>query len=356
MLWGLAGCNCMVRPSPASSPSEAVDLPVAQVLESIALPGICEPSGASVHADGSIWIVDDDQDTVLFRWEGQGSVPERVALADPGPTPLVQDMEGLAWRERALWILGSHSRTSKGKLKRRARVVRWSQGDAASESGVFSLWPDAKRAEPWPIAEAVARECAACRPAEDWSQLNLEGMAWSPDGKALMVGLRTPVDADGTAFVLALDPETASGESVPAIRAVHRLALGGAGVRAMSPSPSDDALWLVAGATSGRKAGYILSSWTPGAAPQPVARLPELAGAPEAVVALGPTEALLFIDEGKRLKKLADRVSGTPHRSGSSGDGDFACGVGADPADPTMWAHAIRVGWAKTVSPASDFR
>ena len=124
----------------------------------------------------------------------------------------------------------------------------------------------------------------------------------------------------------------------------------------MSPSASRDALWVVAGAKGGRKAGYTLSSWTPGAAPQPLARLTGLAGPPEAVVALGPAEALVFIDEGKRLKKLPNGVSGTPHRRDPSGSGDFACGVDADPDDPTLWAHAIRVGWAKTVSPASDFR
>ena len=86
-----------------------------------------------------------------------------------------------------------------------------------------------------------------------------------------------------------------------------------------------------------------------------LARLPELPGAPEAIVPVGPTEALVFLDEGRRLEALPDQNGTAPHRVGGA-DGKFRCGEGANPDDGTHWAHAIRVGWAKTVSPEPELR
>lgn len=364
---GGVGCQSMQGTVPLAAQPTSVPVaqavPLARVLESIALPGICETSGATVDSEGAIWMVDDDQDAAVFRWQGPGTAPERLALPSDDGAPPVHDMEGLAWQGASLWVLGSHSRTSKGKLKRRARVVQWSSDARDAAPAVWSLWPDSKTAEPEPVVQAVARLCPSCAPDEAWSRLNFEGLAAPHTGATLLVGLREPTDRAGATYVLELatpqlGANATDAPSAPEVRAVHRVELQERGIRAMSPAPTDGELWLVSGRKGAARSGgsgFVVSAWSPGQPARLLARLPELSGAPEAIVPVGPEEALVFLDEGRRLEALPDRNGKAPHRLGGAG-GKFRCGEGADPDDGALWAHAIRVGWAKTVSPGPELR
>lgn len=343
-------------PSAASSvappPSRTGAPPtLATVAHRTPLVGICEPSGAARAPDGTIWLADDDQDHTLFRWAGPPSNPVPVPMGDPTRKPAVEDIEGLAWAGDTLWVMGSHSRNRKGKLKRRARLLDTRPGAAVEVQATHSLWPDKDTPTSPVLAEALHHHCPGCVSQDALMQLNLEGA--DPSGDGLLVGARAPLTTDGHALVFQLDLS----RSPPRAPALHRLDLDARGVRALAPAPDGRGFWIIAGPPADappRDGAFALYAWAPGTAAVPLAVLPAFAGSPEALVPDGSTGAWLFIDEGDRLKALSESRSTAPHRRETSEGLKFRCGVGASDADPTHWARAVRVDWSDTQSGAAS--
>mgnify|MGYP000091053829 CR=1 FL=1 len=356
-LWGCGGCGDPKTPTTSAPPAPPPPGPLAEVVERIPLEGICEPSGAAQDATGTIWIVDDDQDETLFSWTPGAGRPKGQNTALEGGRAAVNDQEGLALQHDTLWLLGSHSRNRKGKLKRRARLVSLEPRQDTRPTASLSLWPDADQPLPAPLVTAVRTRCASCTERGSWADLNIEGLTWSAHDRRVWLGLRAPLTHTGHAYAVAL---AAPEQSSDRVHAVTTLPLGDRGIRAMSPAHTGSSTWLVAGPPGDAdpdKRGFAVFDWTPGQPPRLLARLPAFQGSPEAIVATGPHEALVFVDEGDRLKALALSASDAPHRDTSKPrEPRFRCRAGTAPPASDDWAHAVRVRWPAPVSPPASIQ
>ena len=344
----LGGCSGCPERSAAAKPSTPQNA-LAEVVATVPLIGICEPSGAAILPDGTVWIADDDQDDVLFTWRPPGTQPERHRTVKPDKNAPARDIEGLAWKEPDLWVLGSHSRSRKGNLKRRARL-RSLHPASPGEPGVeLSLWPDEDSLESSVLSSATARLCPDCTPETSWADLNLEGVAMLQGTEQLLLGARAPLNRDGSAYVFALLP---SAETNPIV-GLHTLPLGRRGIRALSPLPDGEQLLLLAGPPQDARPAdgqFAVYAWHPGSLPVLLTELPRFDGSPEALVPTGGSEAWVLLDEGDRLKKRSESDLSSPHRKQSVKGLRFACGAGDHSAASEHWAHAVLLRWSEPAS------
>jgi hypothetical protein len=109
--------------------------------------------------------------------------------------------------------------------------------------------------------------------------LNIEGLAWDPEGRRLLLGLRAPV-VDGQALVVPVRmrdraaPFTAGNLQVDANKAI-RVPLGGAGIRSLEYNAASKHFDLIAGAALDAEVlDFRLLDWNGPSAP---ARVREVA-------------------------------------------------------------------------------
>lgn len=365
----LAGCSVSVGgsgagpPPPLDPPTPEPAAPPAPVTATaftagavVALPGLCEPSGATTGAAGEIWLVDDDQDDRVYRWTGEGApVAQRVSGGGKAP---FRDAEAASMDDAGrLWVVGSHSRSAtKGKVGKRAVVVRMTPSDGGwtVTDATDHLRPGKDPQELAPFRAAIAGVCGACALPEDTAgrepgrALQIEGAALhGQDG--LLLGLRAPTPGD-QAVVVEVDREKllARLPTSAVVRAAWPLELGGAGVRDLVRAHGDPSYLVLSGSRrDSREPPAALYTWTPGEAPARIGRLPEVGidGAPEALAPTGPRSAWVFYDEGDRLKASAE--SDGPHHWRLDDDGAraFSCGARPPPTDADAWAHAVHMTW-----------
>lgn len=331
--------------APAPAPPDPVNVPPTEPAlridgVAVALPGLCETSGAARDADGRIWLVDDDQRDALFSWR-PGETPQRHAIPD---RPW-KDAEGLAIDAAGdLWLTGGHGRSrGSGKVGRRATLARFTgHPEWRLAFRTDALRPGRDPDELAPLLAVLSDRCPDCGALdgaagrEEGRALDVEAIA-SHEGR-LLVGLRAPLSGE-QAVVFAVDPTALqSGASLnDVVVAAWALPLGGRGVRDLASSPSGSLLVLAGGASAAEMPGTALYAWTPGTAPALLGTLPGAGSPAEALVSDGANAAWVFLDEGRRLG--AGLVPGGPH---ADAEGAFSCGAhGA-----TDWAHALRVRWA----------
>jgi hypothetical protein len=184
-------------------------------------------------------------------------------------------------------------------------------------------------------------------------------MTWSDDGAHLYLGVRAPIGLAGDAFILEMTVSNETASTGLESTNVHALDLGGGGVRAMGPAAGGDGYWLVVGPPADARpsdGGFALYAWAPSQSPRLLTHLPPFDGSPEAFIPLGPSEALLFIDEGDRLKAGALAAQGAAHRSGSDDKPKFHCGASPSAIGSADWAHVIRTQWGVSVSDPPPIR
>jgi hypothetical protein len=308
----LAACT-KDEPRPASLPrsasaSSSVHAAAGGAGGVVELRGLCDAS-AAVAADAGVFVVANDEDNVLRVFRPAAS-REPWSTFDLGPFLGVTerhpeaDIEGAARvGELAYWIT-SHGANKDGKARPNRRRL-FATELAASGDGVTitpvgrpytGLVDDLARA---PELASYALGRAAELAPKEAGALNIEGLAWAPEG-ALLLGLRSPVPG-GKALVVPLENprEVVSGEARARLGKPILLALGGLGIRSLEYVEAERVYFLVAG-PAGEEGSFAMYRWS-GAAGDAPARLD---GAP--LGDLRPEGLLIGADDGGQVRILSD--------------------------------------------------
>ena len=249
-------------PPPAADLAEALPLvepPAATGLrvdrDPVAIAGLCEPSAAVAGPDGTIWVVDDDQEDRIFSWTpGSGAARAHDARGGASESPF-KDPEGLDLDDAGrLWVVGSHSISKSGKLGRRAAISRmaWTPEGWKAEATSRRLRPGDGAGELQPLVDALVARCPDCdlgdlvAGEDDGYALNIEGASLFGENE-LLIGLRAPL-VERRAVLFAVDRAALFGSQPLAelLRGAWAVDLGGRGVRDLARAP-DGTLLILAG-------------------------------------------------------------------------------------------------------------
>ncbi len=300
-------------------------------------------ASAAVMLDARHLLAAGDEDNVLRLYDLDRPGPPirsfdwtpHLAITDREHAEV--DIEAAAAHGNVVYWIGSHGRNRNGKWRaNRHRLFA---------TRIAGATPEAWRPEPLgpsrqdlvaallradgfkstPIAAAigaVGRPAPALTPSR--GGFNIEGLACSPDGETLWIGLRSPLDK-GRALLIPLERPAALFTDPPGPMTFGppvRLDLGGRGIRDMVYDPEGDAYVLLAGPSTGRESDFALYRWS-GDAHDPPRTIPldMLPGAPtaltpEAIVPVaGISNAWLLIsDDGRADDQPAPLV---PERPGA---------------------------------------
>jgi hypothetical protein len=259
-------------------------------------------ASAAVALDERRIVVADDETNELRLYDAaRGGPPlsshDLTAFLEIGPGNPEADLEGgVRVGDRIYWV-SSHESTKKGKYApNRHRFFATTfrvTGEGVTVTGLGRPFRGLAGA----IAAVLGLEGA----------LSIEGLAASPDGQTLYLGLRQP-----RAVVVPLTNAKAVTESgaEPALGKPLLWDLGGLGIRSLEYSSRHAAFFVLAGPTD-EGSRFELYRWSgkPEDAPQRVQPLDSSAwGQPEALLSLeGSAELLLLSDDGTLRVAVASR-------------------------------------------------
>ncbi|HEV3469027.1 MAG TPA: DUF3616 domain-containing protein [Pyrinomonadaceae bacterium] len=254
--------------------AEGVPLPPAGVA---AAAGVRAFDGGSFEAsgvahvpgtDGVLFVDDGRPDEVFWMRLGEGG-GQAGAIKPVRLGANVVDLEGMTYDGTHFYVVGSLSKAKAGDL---AGLVRF-RFDARSERvGGVEAVSGLKRF----LADNVEELRGMAETKYRDGGINIEGVAWDPRGRRLLLGVRSPV-VDGHALVVPLrlrDPRgalSAANLEVEGSKAI-RLPLGGAGVRSIEYDERLGAFRVITGAgPNAEKLDFKLWEWD-GDAVSPVLR------------------------------------------------------------------------------------
>ena len=232
--------------------------------------GTFEASGV-VHVpgtDGVLFVDDGRTDEVLWMRLGEGrSQAGAIKAIKLGAS--VIDLEGITTDGAYFYVVGSQSKSKGGDL---AGLVRFRfDAERHQAEGVESISG---------LKNLLSEKVSELRGMSDRKYkdggINVEGIAWDPQGNRLLLGLRSPV-VDGHALVVPLklrDPRGAfSADNLEVTEAnAIRLPLGGVGIRSIEYDYRLKAFRILSGAAAnGEKSDFKLWEWN-GDVSRPVLR------------------------------------------------------------------------------------
>lgn len=254
-----------------STPSKALSL---QIFD-----GVYEPSGIAQLSDGSILVVEDEGDEPLHLFSIGSEKSELILNAKPfkGTKLKVDDLEAAAKGKNGdLFLITSHSATKDGsRKKKREKLIKTSLVNQQISS--FGTTDTLTRS----IQKHLKSKLSLGE--EELNRTNIEGMAFNPTGKELLIGLRSPIHLEKTLILTLMNPYDLieRGEKPRFSEEIISLDLEGAGVRAITYY-EDQRQYLIAGETAGKQ-GKLRSRiwiWNGKANHQPVKlKLPKTKGA-----------------------------------------------------------------------------
>jgi hypothetical protein len=273
--------------------------------------GIYEPSAIQQLPDGRFLVVEDEKahPLSLVGIGPDGRVDSRPL--EPGWFDgnddfwKLDDLEGLTLDTAGrILAITSHSRAGDGDEKKsREKLVRFRiEGDRVVEPEVCKgLKPALVAAHPALAAAAAVRDVKAA------GGLNIEALEFSPDGRQLLIGLRSPL-LDGRAIVVRLEDPAALFESdaPPRVAGMTTLDLAGNGLRGMAWIPALAGYLVIAGPVAREQVQFRTWFWSgrPEDAPRRV-NVPGLAGFEHAegvsVAVIDGRQRIIFVsDDGSR--------------------------------------------------------
>jgi hypothetical protein len=194
-------------------------------------------------------LVDDDEPSHMFVWHPPGSAHfgETIRTVNFPSDAKVRDAEGIAADGSSIYVIGSHSRTNRGRIPTTALLkLRWIHGSLELEAAIHGLRDR---------LEAAIPEVAAARFRQpDDGGLNIEGLAWDPHRRRLLLGLRGPL-IGGRPAVVPIEI-VGSGAQVDAVisKPIAIAGIEGFGIRAIQHDPQWGGFVLITGGV-GRRAG-----------------------------------------------------------------------------------------------------
>jgi hypothetical protein len=208
--------------------------------------GTFEASGV-VHVPGtdSVLFVDDGRPNEIF-WLPLGTDRKQAgAIKTIDIATSIVDLEGITTDGTYFYVVGSQS---KNKGADQAGLARFTF-DAANQRAVGTQAATG-------LKKFLAENVAELRGMENTKYndggINVEGIAWDPQNKRLLLGLRSPV-VDGNALVVPLKLRDPNGSlsfdnlEVEGRQAI-KLPLNGAGLRSIEYDSSRKAFYLITGA------------------------------------------------------------------------------------------------------------
>jgi hypothetical protein len=272
---------------------------VAQVVSTESQPALIaggrfEASGlASVPGSQGVLFVDDAQNQQVY-WMELDAEGNQVGKAIAVPLGAdVVDPEGITASGTHYYIVGSQSkRGTEGD-----GLVRFAFAEANHKvSGVERI----TGLKAWLSAKVPELQGST-------SALNIEGLAWDPAGKRLLLGLRAPV-VDGQALVIPLsliDPAGAFAVENVRVDPTIRLPLGGSGIRSIEYDESTQAFQVIAGGETDNAFRLVEWNGQPGASVRDIASFPQ-SMKPEGVarVSLGNKSVRVVVFDTGRVTVL----------------------------------------------------
>ncbi|MDO5529378.1 MAG: DUF5706 domain-containing protein [Paracoccus sp. (in: a-proteobacteria)] len=200
---------------------------------------IYEPSAVQQLPDGRVLVVEDEADRAMsiLRIGPDGRLIEDAA----GDVRLTRsfgrrlnDLEGLSVDDRGLiYAITSHSNNAAGERRAdREQLLRFRiQGNSAGEIRTVNTLRDAL------AGSAMLRESLSADAGEeiDFSDLNIEGLAFYPAAQQLLLGLRDPKVQDRSVIIPITNPTAMfERDAPPEFARPILLDLAGGGIRALS--------------------------------------------------------------------------------------------------------------------------
>ena len=222
--------------------------------------GMFEASGVAhvPGTDGVLFVDDGRPDEILWMRVGEGG-SQAGAIKSINLGASVVDKEGMTFDGTYFYVVGSLSKYKTAEGPGLARFRFDAEGQQVSGTETVS---DLKR--------FLARNVTELRGMEETKYrdggINLEGVAWDPLNKRLLLGVRSPV-VDGQALVVPLrlrDPKggfTAANLEVVGGKAI-RLPFNGAGIRSIEYDERARAFHVITGAgPNAEKLDFKLWAW-----------------------------------------------------------------------------------------------
>lgn len=222
--------------------------------------GTFEASGV-VHVpgtDGVLFVDDDHTDEVFFMRVGEDRKQAGPITAVKLSANII-DLEGITTDGTYFYVVGSQSKAEGGNLTGLARFKFDASNqrivDTQSVAGLKGF-----------LANNVDELPGMQNTTYDNGGLNVEGIAWDPNGKRLLLGLRSPV-VQGQALVVPLklrDPQGAFSLDNLEVedRKAIRLPLNGAGIRSIEYDESGKTFRIITGAgPDAEKMDFKLWEW-----------------------------------------------------------------------------------------------
>lgn len=229
--------------------------------------GTFEASGvAQVTGTNAVLFVDDGRPNEIFWMQLGDDRKQTGAIKSVNLATSIIDLEGITTDGEYFYVVGSQSKSKGADLAGLARF----KFDAANQR-VHGTEAAAG------LKKFLADNVAELRGLENTKYndggINVEGIAWDPQNKRLLLGLRSPV-VEGHALIVPLkvrDPKGAfsfDNLEVEGRKAI-RLSLGGAGIRSIEYDESRKAFYMIAGAgPNSEKMDFKTWEWSGnGAAP-----------------------------------------------------------------------------------------
>jgi Protein of unknown function (DUF3616) len=239
---------------PASAPHPSLPAPMTAFSG-----GTFEASGvAHVAGTDGVLFVDDGRPNEVFWMQLGGDRKQTGAIKPVNIATSIIDLEGITTDGEYFYVVGSQSKSKGADLAGLARF----KFDAANQRAVNT---EAAAGLKKFLADNVAELRGLENTKYNDGGINVEGIAWDPQNKRLLLGLRSPV-VEGQALIVPLklrdgafsfdNLEVEGGKAI-------RLPLGGAGIRSIEYDESRKAFYVITGAgPNSEKMDFKVWEWS----------------------------------------------------------------------------------------------